>query len=226
MFDAYSLLELLSVAGLGLIAGTLGGMLGVGGGVLIIPGLVLLLGRPTGVEQHLYQAAAMIANVAVSVPAALRHRRAGAMTPEALRWMLPAALVFVLVGVALSNLPVFSGRDGGVWLGRILAVFLLYAVYVNTQRLFRPAPGSGPGSASGNPPRSLPGNTPEMRVSQASGMPPRSPRKPSASPTHTPPHQAAPAKPRQIKPHQAPTPRPPRTTPTPPIRKPMALLTT
>lgn len=151
MLEAFTTPELLSIAGLGLAAGTLGGMLGVGGSVLMIPGLVFILGRPTGVEQHLYQAAAMIANVAVSVPAALRHRRAGAMTAAALRWMLPAALACVLLGVWISNLPVFAGRDGGVWLGRILAVFLVYVIFVNVQRLLKPRPRNVQASGAASP---------------------------------------------------------------------------
>ena len=144
MLDAFTLWELLAIAGLGLAAGALGGMLGVGGSVVMIPGLVFILGRPTGTEQHLYQAAAMIANVAVSVPAALRHKKAGAMTPAALRWMLPAALVCVVLGVWISNLPVFSGQDGGTWLGRLLAVFLVYVIVVNVQKLRQPSPGKMP----------------------------------------------------------------------------------
>lgn len=146
MLDATTAMQLFQVAALGLVAGTLGGMLGVGGSVVMIPGLVFILGRPTGVEQHLYQASAMIANVAVAVPAALRHRKAGAMTPRALRWMLPGALVCVVLGVTLSNLPVFAGKDGGVWLGRLLAVFLVYVIYANVRKLIPPGGGrfSGP----------------------------------------------------------------------------------
>lgn len=140
MLDATTAMQLVQVAALGLIAGTLGGMLGVGGSVVMIPGLVFILGRATGAEQHLYQASAMIANVAVSVPAALRHRKAGAMTPAALKWMLPAALVFIVLGVTLSNLPIFAGQDGGVWLGRLLAVFLVYVIYANVRKLIRPLP--------------------------------------------------------------------------------------
>jgi len=123
--------SLLVIAAIGLIAGTLGGMLGVGGSTIMIPGLTLAVGY----DQHLYQAAAMIANVAVSVPAAWRHRKAGAIVPQALRWMLPAALVAILLGVAISNLSIFSGRDGGVWLGRILALFLIYVIFVNIRKL-------------------------------------------------------------------------------------------
>ncbi|MEM6854651.1 MAG: sulfite exporter TauE/SafE family protein [Planctomycetota bacterium] len=154
MLDAYPLIELLQVAVLGLVAGTLGGMLGVGGSTVMIPGLVFILGRPTGTEQHLYQASAMIANVAVSVPAALRHRKAGAMTPAALRWMLPAALVCVVIGVALSNLPIFAGPDGGIWLGRLLAVFLVYVIYANVRKLITSKNSrdlTGPGAAANAP---------------------------------------------------------------------------
>jgi uncharacterized membrane protein YfcA len=142
MLDALPFLILLQIVGLALAAGVLGGMLGVGGSTIIIPGLVFLLGRPTGAEQHLYQAAAMIANVAVSVPAALRHRRAGAINPEVLRWMLPAAVLCILLGVWLSNRPIFAGAEGGVWLGRVLAVFLVYVIIVNVRKLIRPASAS------------------------------------------------------------------------------------
>jgi uncharacterized membrane protein YfcA len=122
---------------LGLLAGTLGGMLGVGGSVVMIPGLAFLFTYSKSVEpnQHLFQASAMIVNVVVSVPAMLRHRKAGALVGDALIWMLPAALVFILVGVWVSNLSVFQGADGGRWLGRLLAVFLVYVIGVNIQKL-------------------------------------------------------------------------------------------
>jgi uncharacterized membrane protein YfcA len=109
-------IELAVVLVIGLIAGTLGGMLGVGG------------------------SAAMIANVAVSVPAALRHRRAGALDRPTLVWMGSAAIVAVLVGVWLSNRAWFSGAVGQLWLGRLLAIFLVYVIVVNLRRLWRGRP--------------------------------------------------------------------------------------
>jgi hypothetical protein len=123
---------------IGCLAGTLGGLLGVGGSVIIIPGLAVLFG--TGENQHLYQASAMTANVAVALPAALRHRRANAPVPAVLRWMLPATLVAIVVGVLASNLPVFRDEQGGQWLGRILAIFLGYVVFVNLRKLKKPKP--------------------------------------------------------------------------------------
>jgi hypothetical protein len=130
MLDSVALWELPFIAVLGLLAGTLGGMLGVGGSVIMIPGLTMLLGY----DQHLYQASAMIVNVVVSVPAALRHRKAGALSGQVMKWMLPAAVVTVLVGVWVSNREAFHGVEGGKWLGRILAAFLLYMIVVNLQR--------------------------------------------------------------------------------------------
>lgn len=122
---------------LGLLAGALGGMLGVGGSVVMIPGLAILFSFNKSAEpnQHLFQASAMIVNVVVSVPAMLRHRKAGALVSDALVWMLPAALVFILVGVWVSNLPVFEGAAGGRWLGRLLAVFLVYVIVLNSLKL-------------------------------------------------------------------------------------------
>lgn len=117
---------------IGFVAGTLGGMLGVGGSVVMIPGLTWFLGP----AQHLYQATAMIANVFVAVPAALRHRRAGAMHATALRGMLPAAILFVLLGVWLSNRAFFTGTDGERWLRRVFALFLVYVIVLNIGRLF------------------------------------------------------------------------------------------
>lgn len=133
----WSAMNLAAVLGIGLVAGVLGGLLGVGGSIIMIPGLVFLFGqnRTEGMNQHVYQAAAMLANVAVAVPATLRHRRAGALRPAALKIMVPVAVVFVLIGVAISNLPLFRGAERGIWLGRLLAFFLVYEVYYNIKKL-------------------------------------------------------------------------------------------
>ena len=70
-----------AIAAIGLMAGTLGGLLGVGGSVIMIPALTAIFGP----EQHLYQAAAMAVNVGVAVPAAWRHHGAGAARRDVLR---------------------------------------------------------------------------------------------------------------------------------------------
>jgi len=134
----YDPTTILLIAVTGLAAGTLGGMLGVGGSVIMIPAMVMLFGQGTRepkFNQHLSQAAAMIVNVCVVVPALIRHAKAGAVMPGILKLILPAALVFIFVGVWLSNRAVFAGTEGAVWLGRVLAVFLLYVIIVNVRRL-------------------------------------------------------------------------------------------
>ena len=128
------------ILALGLLAGTLGGLLGVGGSVVIIPGLAILFSLTHSLQpnQHLFQASAMIVNVVVSVPAMLRHRKAGALVGDALVWMLPAALIFILLGVWVSNLPIFEGAQNGRWLGRLLAVFMVYVIVINVRKLRQP----------------------------------------------------------------------------------------
>jgi hypothetical protein len=87
----------------------------------------------------------MIVNLFVVAPAFIRHRKAGAVQPPVLSRLLPVALVFILVGVWVSNRPVFADADGAVWLGRALAVFLVYVIVVNIRRLLggrRSTPGA------------------------------------------------------------------------------------
>jgi uncharacterized protein len=127
--DAVTLIEVFWIALTGLAAGLLGGLLGVGGSVIMIPALTALLGP----EQHLYQAAAMAANVAVAIPAARRHHKAGVARLDVLKWMLPAAVIAVLLGVAVSNL--FEGDTAERWLKRLFAALLLYVIVVNIRKL-------------------------------------------------------------------------------------------
>ena len=149
------------IAVVGLVAGMLGGMLGVGGSVVMIPMLALLFGQDLieGFNQHVYQAAAMIVNVFVAVPALRKHYKAGAVVSRAMLFMLPTALVLIFVGVWTSNLPVFSAQNGGggpVLLGRVMAVFLLYVIGLNLYRFVRPLaePTDGPPYPGVTPARS------------------------------------------------------------------------
>lgn len=141
----------LAIAGIGLLAGLLGGMLGVGGSTIMIPALVMLFGQDEreGFNQHLYQAAAMIVTVFISVPAAWKHYKAGAIVPTALKRILPMAFVATILGVWVSNLPIFSQgvgqTPGPVLLGRVLAVFLVYVALDNARKLLhKPRPVDGP----------------------------------------------------------------------------------
>jgi len=93
---------------IGALAGLLGGMLGIGGGLVMIPALLLLLGADAfGVGSlHVYKQAALAAAVVLSIPAAIRHCRA-----RAVNFRLLPAIVLCACGGAL----------GGVWLGSLFA---------------------------------------------------------------------------------------------------------
>ncbi len=115
------------LAAIGLLAGTSGGLIGLGGSVVMVPALTLLMGR----DQHLSQAAAMIVNVAIAVPAATRHHMRGAVRWDIVRKMLPFGVVFMVLGVALSNV-----IDGEL-LKRIFGVFLLYVMAMKVFKMYK-----------------------------------------------------------------------------------------
>ncbi len=114
-------MDTLIVMLIGLAAGILGGLLGIGGSVVMIPALTETLGpRP-----HLYQAAAMIVNFFVVAPAIFQHARAKAIIFPIVRTMAPAAAIAVLVGVWTSELKIFQGQ-GQSTLVLIFGLFLLF----------------------------------------------------------------------------------------------------
>ena len=91
--------ELLRLLMLGFFAGAIGGLVGLGGSIVIIPVLTLLLHR----DQHLSQAAAMIVNVFVAVPALMRHQRAGAVRWDVILRMLPFGVVAAVTLFGVVN---------------------------------------------------------------------------------------------------------------------------
>lgn len=127
-------LHMLLAALIGLIAGLLGGLAGIGGSMIMIPGLGLLFGftSPDKAEQHTYMAAAMAVNVVVSIPATLRHARAGAVRKDLVRFILPAMIVAIVVGVLVSNVM------SGALLKYGLAGFIAFYCIMNLIRAARP----------------------------------------------------------------------------------------
>jgi len=126
------LVVLLAVVGLA--AGLLGGLLGIGGSIVMIPCMRELLHGQTHGNQHLYQAAAMIVNFFVVCPAVYQHVRARAIIWPVVTWLAPAACVSVLGGVMLSELEVFR-HAGEVYLAGVFGLFLFYVAGINFHRL-------------------------------------------------------------------------------------------
>jgi len=160
IFGLPAALDYLWLLLVGLMAGASGGLLGIGGSVVMIPGMVLVLG-PEG--QHLYQASAMIVNFFVVAPAVVRHTAIGATFPAVTRWMVPSAVLSVIIGVQISELAVFRGAGRG-YLQIAFAGFLGYVVAYNLLRVYtgRRLPRMTPSEAS---------RLPRWRIALLAGLP-------------------------------------------------------
>jgi uncharacterized membrane protein YfcA len=123
---------------IGLTAGLLGGLLGIGGSIIIIPGMIFYFSYTaqgySGQAQHELQAAAMICNLFIAAPAAAAHRRANAIMKPVVVRLIPAALAGIFLGVAASNSSTFA-RENGRYLAMILSGFMAYVVVYNLVRL-------------------------------------------------------------------------------------------
>ncbi len=102
-------------AALGLVAGVVGGLLGVGGGIVIVPGLVLWL----GVSQHIAHATSVTAIIATA---------GAAMIPFAVEgnvdWSAAGAL-FLGAGVGAYTGARLIARVPADWLSRAFVILLL-----------------------------------------------------------------------------------------------------
>ncbi len=83
----------------GLAGGVIAGLLGVGGGVLFVPGLVLFL----GLDQHHAEATSLLAIVPVAIAGTLRHDRYGNVRRHDAVVLGALSVVGAAGGVALAN---------------------------------------------------------------------------------------------------------------------------
>jgi uncharacterized membrane protein YfcA len=83
----------------GIFAGFLSGILGVGGGVVLIPTMVLLL----GMDQHSAQGISLAAISAISFFGALTHFKQKTVRNDIAMYMAPSALCYGLLGSYLSS---------------------------------------------------------------------------------------------------------------------------
>ena len=93
---------------LGLSAGVFGGLFGVGGGIIMVPGLVMLV----GLNQHQAHATSITAIVATGSAAVVQFATAGDVAWATAAWLLVGALV----GVYFASR--FMDRIPAVWLAR------------------------------------------------------------------------------------------------------------
>jgi uncharacterized membrane protein YfcA len=89
----------IAAAGIGVLAGVVAGLLGVGGGVLFVPALVLLL----GLTQHEAEATSLLAIAPVALVGAWRQARYGNLELRAGLLVGALAIPGTFAGVALAN---------------------------------------------------------------------------------------------------------------------------
>ncbi|MXW11280.1 MAG: sulfite exporter TauE/SafE family protein [Synechococcus sp. SB0662_bin_45] len=99
--------ELAALMGIGGLAGFSAGLLGVGGGLVVVPGLLLLLkshGYPAHVVPLLAAGTSLTLMVFTAAGSALSHLRHGTVCLPVLRQLLPWVVVSELVGILLATM--------------------------------------------------------------------------------------------------------------------------
>jgi uncharacterized protein len=120
--------EVAGTLAVGFAAGMASGLLGIGGGVLFVPGLVLLL----GLTQLRAEATSLLAIIPVALVGAVRQRSYGNLRPRDALLVGVLSPIGVLGGVELAN--VVSNRV----LSYLFAAMLVYFSFTLARRAIAP----------------------------------------------------------------------------------------
>lgn len=144
-----SLLALSAFAAIGAVAGVLAGLLGIGGGAVIVPALIWVLGHVAliggagdgSVIPHQAVATSLATVIATGSASTLAHHRRGAVGWDLVWRLAPGLLIGASIGAAAAAwLP-------ALWLKRLFALFLLYSglrmITGAARRAERRLPGAG-----------------------------------------------------------------------------------
>lgn len=112
-------MDFVKMVGVGLAAGVLGGWLGIGGGTLMVPVMILLM----GVDTKVAIATSLAAIVPIAVSAAVRHYTMGKVDLQLLGPLAVGGLVGGVIGAWVLD------KTSAEWARRALAIFLVYAAY-------------------------------------------------------------------------------------------------
>ena len=110
----------------GFVAGALGGLLGIGGSVIMIPATALFLGWPF----HLAQAVAMTVNPAVAISATVKHQKNKNVSWHTTKVVLPVALVCICIAAWFSN------QVSGHYLELLFGLFLIWVFIDQCKAIF------------------------------------------------------------------------------------------
>ena len=98
--------ELLAYAGLGALAGTVAGLLGVGGGIIVVPGLAFLIATDGVPADRLMQVAvgtSLATIVATSLSSIRAHHRRGAVRWSVVARLTPGIVAGAALGAAIAD---------------------------------------------------------------------------------------------------------------------------
>ncbi len=112
-------MAVIALIAIGLVAGMLGGMLGIGGGVLFVPGLVIVL----GLTQHDAEATSLLAIIPVALIGAYTQDRYGNVHRREGLHIGVLSILGAAAGVALAN------ALSGVALRVAFALFMLVVAF-------------------------------------------------------------------------------------------------
>ncbi len=102
----------------GIVSGTLGGLLGIGGATILVPALTLLFGLPI----HLAIAVSLVNNVVVSLTATMRYRNRGLLHRKVILIMNVGSIAGIAIGTFMAT------RSPEATLKVFFGVFLLLMV--------------------------------------------------------------------------------------------------
>ncbi|MBT5774062.1 MAG: sulfite exporter TauE/SafE family protein [Dehalococcoidia bacterium] len=113
---------------IGLAGGTFGGLLGIGGGTLFVPALVLILGQ----EQHTAQGISLVVIIPTAMSATAANLKRGYVDKQVAAWVTPIAILLAIAGAQIA------GELDGQTLSRVFGVVVLYvgsrSLYTNWKK--------------------------------------------------------------------------------------------
>ncbi len=118
-----TLIEILAYLLTGIFSGLLAGLLGLGGGVLIVPSLILVFGHLGFTSEwiaHLAVGSSLATIIGTGGASALAHHRRGAVRWDLVLMLAPGIVLGAWAGAAIAGLLPQE------WLQRLFGVFLLY----------------------------------------------------------------------------------------------------
>jgi uncharacterized membrane protein YfcA len=138
-----SLVELAAYLATGIVAGLMAGLLGVGGGVVVVPALVWVFVEAGFVADwifHLAVGTSLATLIGTGSASAYSHHRRGAVRWDLVRVLVPWIVIGAWIGSAIA------GLLEEIWLRRIFGIFQIYVgvrmLWPSGKREVRGLPGS------------------------------------------------------------------------------------